>query len=62
LTDLKVQIVQLVEAGDQFSSVAKELGVVRKSIDEWRAAYGAPAVAMVTVMGWTAPRRGVDAR
>ncbi|MCI4682539.1 helix-turn-helix domain-containing protein [Rhodoblastus acidophilus] len=38
-TELKVQIVQRVEAGERLSAVAKEIGVLRKSIYEWRAAY-----------------------
>jgi transposase-like protein len=40
-TDLKVQIVQRVEAGERLSAVAEELGVLRKSIYEWRSAYRA---------------------
>jgi transposase len=44
-TDLKVQIVQRVETGERLSLVAKELGILRKSIYEWRAAYRALGVA-----------------
>ncbi len=44
-TDLKVRIVQRVEAGEQLSAVAAEMGVLRKSIYEWRAAYRALGVA-----------------
>lgn len=40
-TDLKVQIVQRVEAGERLSAVAEELGILRKSIYEWRKAYRA---------------------
>ncbi len=38
-TDLKVKIVRRVEAGERLSAVATEMGVLRKSIYEWRAAY-----------------------
>jgi transposase-like protein len=40
-TDLKVRIVQRVEAGERLSAVAEELGILRKSIYEWRKAYRA---------------------
>ena len=40
-TDLKVRIVERVEAGEQLSAVAAEMGVLGKSIYEWRAAYRA---------------------
>jgi len=40
-TDLKVMIVRRVEAGERLSAVAEEMGVLRKSIYEWRAAFRA---------------------
>ena len=44
-TDMKVQIVQRVEAGERLSAVASEMGVLRKSIYEWRDAYRARGAA-----------------
>jgi transposase-like protein len=44
-TDSKVQIIQRVEAGERLSAVAAEMGVLRKSIYEWRAAYRARGAA-----------------
>jgi transposase-like protein len=44
-TDLKLQIIRRVEAGERLSAVAKELGILRKSIYEWRAAYRARGIA-----------------
>ena len=44
-TDSKVQIIQRVEAGERLSAVAAEMGVLRKSIYEWRAAYRAQGAA-----------------
>jgi transposase-like protein len=40
-TDLKVRIIKRVEDGEQLAAVAAEMGVLRKSIYEWRAAYRA---------------------
>ena len=40
-TDLKIEIVRRVEAGERLSAVAEELGILRKSIYEWRKAYRA---------------------
>lgn len=40
-TAVKVRIVERVEAGEPISAVAAEMGVLRKSIYEWRAAYRA---------------------
>ncbi len=55
-TDLKVRIVQRVEAGEQLSAVAAEMGVLRKSIYEWRSAYRALGAAGLNLR--TGPRRG----
>jgi transposase-like protein len=55
-TDLKVRIVQRVEAGEQLSAVADEMGVLRKSIYEWRAAYRAHGVAGLNLK--TGPKPG----
>ena len=44
-TDLKLQIIQRVEAGESVSAVAKERGVLRKSIYVWLAAYRALGIA-----------------
>ncbi len=38
-TDFKVRIVQRIEAGERLSAVADEMGVRRKLLYEWRAAY-----------------------
>lgn len=38
-TDLKLQIIQRVEAGESVGSVAKELSILRKSIYQWLGAY-----------------------
>ena len=40
-TDVKVRIVRRIEAGERLAAVAAEMGVLRKSIYEWRAAYRA---------------------
>jgi transposase len=55
-TDLKVRIVQRVEAGEQLSAVAAEMGVLRKSIYEWRAAYRARGASGLNLK--TGPKRG----
>jgi transposase len=39
--EVKVRIVQRVESGERISVVAAEMGVLRKSIYEWRTAYRA---------------------
>ncbi len=44
-TDFKVRIVQRIEAGERLSAVAAEMGVLRKSVYEWRAAYRSLGVA-----------------
>jgi len=44
-TDLKLQIIQRVEAGESVSAVAKERGVLRQSIYVWLAAYRALGIA-----------------
>jgi transposase len=55
-TDLKVRIVRRVEAGEQISAVAAEMGVLRKSVYEWRAAYRARGAAGLNLK--TGPKRG----
>jgi transposase len=40
-TDFKVRIVQRIEAGERLSAVADEVGIRRKLLYEWRAAYRA---------------------
>lgn len=55
-TDMKVRIVQRVEAGEQISAVAAEMGVLRKSIYEWRGAYRARGAAGLNLK--TGPKRG----
>ena len=40
-TDVKVGIVERVEAGESISAVAAQMGILRKSIYEWRAAFRA---------------------
>jgi len=40
-TDFKVRIIQRIEAGERLSAVADEVGVRRKLLYEWRAAYRA---------------------
>jgi transposase len=55
-TDLKVRIVQRIESGERLSAVAAEMGVLRKSIYEWRAAYRASGAAGLNMK--TGPKRG----
>src|SRR5471030_2114837 len=55
-TDLKVRIVQRIEAGEQLAAVAAEMGVLRKSIYEWRAAYRALGASGLNLK--TGPKRG----
>jgi len=55
-TDVKVRIVQRVEAGEPLSAVAAEMGVLRKSIYEWRAAYRARGAAGLNLR--TGPKAG----
>src|SRR5438128_9381724 len=55
-TDLKVRIVRRVEGGERISAVAAEMGVLRKSIYEWRAAYRARGAAGLNLK--TGPKRG----
>ena len=43
--DLRVRIVQRVEGGERISAVAAEMGVLRKSVYEWRAAHRAHGAA-----------------
>jgi transposase-like protein len=38
-TDLKLQIIQRVGAGESVASIAKELNILRKSIYQWLGAY-----------------------
>ena len=40
-TEFKVRIIQRIESGERFSAVADEMGVLRKLLYEWRAAYRA---------------------
>ena len=40
-TDFKVRIVQRIEAGERLSAVADAMGIRRKLLYEWRAAYRA---------------------
>jgi transposase-like protein len=44
-TDFKLKILLRVEKGERLAAVADEMGVLRKSIYEWRAAYRALGVA-----------------
>jgi transposase-like protein len=55
-TEVKVRIVQRVEAGEQLSAVAAEMGVLRKSIYEWRAAYRSLGACGLNLK--TGPKRG----
>jgi len=55
-TDVKVRIVQRVEGGERLAAVAAEMGVLRKSIYEWRAAYRARGAAGLNLK--TGPKRG----
>jgi transposase len=38
-TEFKARVVQRIEAGERLSAVAEELGIRRKLLYEWRAAY-----------------------
>ena len=40
-TEFKIRIVQRIESGERLSAVADEMGIRRKSLYEWRAAYRA---------------------
>jgi transposase len=44
-TDFKVRIIQRIEAGERLSAVSDEMGVRRKLLYEWRAAYRARGAA-----------------
>ena len=55
-TEAKVQIVERVEAGEPLSAVAAQMGVLRKSIYEWRAAYRALGASGLNLK--TGPKRG----
>ncbi len=44
-TDFKVRAIQRIDAGEKLAAVARKLGVARKLLYDWRAAYRALGIA-----------------
>jgi len=57
-TEFKVLVVQRIESGDRLSAVADEMGIRRKLLYEWRAAYRALGAAGLNRK--RGPKRGVE--
>jgi transposase-like protein len=57
-TEFKVLIVQRIESGERFSAVSGEMGIRRKLLYEWRAAYRALGAAGLNRK--RGPKRGVE--